>query len=130
MRFNSFLKRMMRKHGILREDAKLAVDLVVETLKDVLLEGEQVLIPRLGTFHPRYTKSREWVQPSSGELMTLRPRVRLTFKSTRHFDKMMTKALGDHDGQAEQALEAEDEEGYEADDLEGEADDGGAEEDA
>lgn len=128
MRYNSFLKRIMRKHNLLREDAQLASRIVFEALKEVLLEGEEVPIPRFGTFHPRYTKPREWVQPSSGEAMILKPRVRLNFKSTRYFDKQMTLALGDAHGTEAAAQAQEDDD--EADLFEAEDDDGGAEEDA
>lgn len=119
----------MRKHGLLREDAKLAVDLTFEALKEVLLEGESVHFPRFGTFYPRYTKPREWTQPSTGETMMLKERARLAFKTTRRFDKLMTQALGDPNGTDEQAQAYEEDLEDETDFAEDEADDCGVEED-
>lgn len=113
----------MRKHGLLREDAKLAVDLTFEALKEVLLEGESVHLPRFGTFYPRYTKPREWTQPSTGETMMLKERARLAFKTTRRFDKLMTQALGDPNGTDEQAKAYEEDLEDETDFAEDEGDD-------
>lgn len=94
MTYNGFIKKIMSKHYLLRDDARLATKLFLETLKEVLVSGEEVRIPKFGTFYPRYTKPRDWVQPSSGAKVEIPARVRLGFRAARCFDRQLTNTLG------------------------------------
>jgi len=93
MRFNEFVNRVMARYSLPRSDVRAAVKIVVETMREVLLEGDDLHLPMIGTFCPKYYNKRTWVQPSTGNQLQLPDRVRLSFRSSRRFDRQLDKNL-------------------------------------
>jgi nucleoid DNA-binding protein len=83
----------MRARSLLREDAQVIFRFAFETIRRELLTGNQVSIPKFGTFYLKVSKAREWTQPSSQEEILIPPKVRLRFRPTRFFEKQLQKAL-------------------------------------
>lgn len=55
---------------ITKKEAGVAVDAVLEGIKDSLSKGDKVSLVGFGTFSVKHRKSRTGVNPSSGKKMT------------------------------------------------------------
>lgn len=93
MTYRKFVRHIMKETGLLREDAQVALRIVFDAVKQVLLTGESIPIPELGTFYPKFSKSRPWISPSTGESIMLEGRVKLRFKPSRKFEKHMNQSI-------------------------------------
>ena len=97
MNYKQFIKRIMDDTGLLREDAEVAGRLVFGTVRKILLTGDEVSIPVLGTLYLRTSKPRkEWKNPGTGELQKRKEGVKLKFRPSRKFENLLTNKLLNH----------------------------------
>lgn len=94
MNYRKFIQRIMSDTGLLREDAEVAAKLAFNTVKKILLEGEEVHIPKLGVLHLHTTNPKgDFLHPGNGETYERKQRVKLKLRSSRKFERMLTDRL-------------------------------------
>ena len=84
-------KEVYEKTGLLRNDAVHMVELVLETLKTALSEGQTVKIAGFGTFIVRKKEARKGRNLKTGEEIPIAPRKVVTFKASSQFKAMVEK---------------------------------------
>ena len=71
------------KVGFTRKEAADAVDILFDSIKDILVEGEDIHIVGFGSFNLRNKRERIGRNPKTGEEIVITPRRVLTFKPSR-----------------------------------------------
>jgi nucleoid DNA-binding protein len=101
-----FIKHLMKTNpGLFRDDAQRIVQIVFSGMRSVLIHGESLNIPGLGTLSPEYVdqKGTTWTNPATGEVQKLDDKFRLRFVGSRKFEKALTdKMMGIADVTKEQ----------------------------
>jgi len=94
MTHREFIRYMVEKTGLTRDDSLMAYHLVFDSMKEILMSGEEVVLPGIGVLHPKYTKGRgEWISPFTKGIVISKPSFKLRFRSSRIFESRMTKHL-------------------------------------
>jgi len=94
MNYRAFIHRIMHDTGLLREDAEVAAKLTFNTVKRILLEGEEVHIPKLGVLHLHTTEPKgDFIHPGNGAAYKRKQLVKLKLRSSRKFEKILTNQL-------------------------------------
>jgi integration host factor subunit alpha len=78
-----------QKVGISRVEASDIVELLLETLKATLAEGETVKIAGFGTFLVRKKGARKGRNIKTGEVILIAPRKVVTFRPSLQFKSMV-----------------------------------------
>jgi integration host factor subunit alpha len=76
------IESIYEKVGLSKEESSRIVELVLETLKDTLENGEKVKISGFGNFVVRIKRSRRGRNPQTGDEIQITARKVLTFKSS------------------------------------------------
>jgi integration host factor subunit alpha len=76
------IESIYEKVGLSKEESSRIVELVLETLKDTLENGEKVKISGFGNFVVRAKRSRRGRNPQTGDEIQITARKVLTFKSS------------------------------------------------
>ena len=76
------IESIYEKIGLSKEESSRIVELVLETLKDTLENGEKVKISGFGNFVVRTKRSRRGRNPQTGDEIQITARKVLTFKSS------------------------------------------------
>jgi integration host factor subunit alpha len=76
------IEGIYEKVGLSKEESSRIVELVLETLKDTLENGEKVKISGFGNFVVREKRSRRGRNPQTGNGIQITARKVLTFKSS------------------------------------------------
>jgi integration host factor subunit alpha len=76
------IESIYEKVGLSKEESSRIVELVLETLKDTLENGEKVKISGFGNFVVRTKRSRRGRNPQTGNEIQITARKVLTFKSS------------------------------------------------
>jgi integration host factor subunit alpha len=79
------------RNGLSRTEAAAMVELVIETIKAHLAEGEAVKIAGFGTFLVRKKRERKGRNLKTGEEIPIAPRKVVTFRPSLHFKAMVEK---------------------------------------
>lgn len=66
--------------GLSKREAAEVVEVVLETIKEMLARGETVKLPEFGTFSVRDKKERRGRNPQTGEPIAIAPRRVVTYK--------------------------------------------------
>ncbi len=74
-----------RHGGISNREAARLVEVIFETIKRQLGEGDKVQITGFGTFLVRHKKERRGRNPQTGEEMVIRPRSSVVFRASKLF---------------------------------------------
>ena len=69
--------------GFSKKEAAEAVELVFDTMKDTLADGEKIKISGFGNFVVRAKRSRVGRNPQTGDVITISERRVLTFKPSQ-----------------------------------------------
>ncbi len=95
MHQRDFIRLMQRLYpSVTQEDGDQIFAMVVTTLREALVRGESILLPKLGRFFPIFIeRERQWKNPATGEISTLGNKVRLRFRITRDFEQAMNERL-------------------------------------
>lgn len=80
MNNKDFITELAERTGYSAEDTQRMADIVIESMADYFLEGENVLIPTFGTFEVKKKMERIMVNPSTGQRMLVPPKLVLNFK--------------------------------------------------
>jgi integration host factor subunit alpha len=74
-----------RHGGISSREAARLVEIIFETIKGHLGDGDKVQITGFGTFLIRHKKERRGRNPQTGEEMLIRPRASVVFRPSKLF---------------------------------------------
>ena len=74
-----------RHGGISNREAARLVEIIFDTIKDRLGDGEKVQITGFGTFVIRRKRERRGRNPQTGEEMLIRPRSAVVFRPSKLF---------------------------------------------
>jgi integration host factor subunit alpha len=74
-----------RHGGISSREAARLVEIIFETIKSHLGDGDKVQITGFGTFLIRHKKERRGRNPQTGEEMLIRPRASVVFRPSKLF---------------------------------------------
>jgi integration host factor subunit alpha len=74
-----------RHGGISNREAARLVDIIFDTIKDRLGDGEKVQITGFGTFVIRQKRERRGRNPQTGEEMLIKPRTSVIFRPSKLF---------------------------------------------
>jgi len=73
-----------RHGGLSNKEASRLVDMILEFIKEGLLQGERVQISGFGTFVVREKKERKGRNPQTGEEMTILSRKSVVFRPSKN----------------------------------------------
>ena len=93
MTYRQFIKFMMQETGLLREDAQKITEVVFDSLREALKQGDDVSIPRFGRFFPKLSRRKKWKSPSTKEVKELAPKYHLKLKPSRKFERALNDSL-------------------------------------
>jgi len=77
--------------GFTKKEAAVLTDVVFDTMKDALSEGEQLKLSGFGTFSVKHKKPRIGRNPRSGEEMMITARRVLSFKPSQILKRAVNK---------------------------------------
>lgn len=87
------IEQVHERSGLSKKQALDVVELLFETVKNVLETGEKVKISGFGCFSSRRKKSRIGRNPKTGEEMTIQARSVLTFRPSPVFRAKLNRSL-------------------------------------
>ncbi|MCK5229902.1 MAG: integration host factor subunit beta [Desulfobulbaceae bacterium] len=70
-------------NGYLKKDITQAIDIILDTIADALVEGRRVEIRGFGSFSVRDRKAKETKNPRTGDVMHIPPRKALHFTMSK-----------------------------------------------
>ena len=76
-------KAVSRESGLSHTDSEYLVKSVLGYISDALVNGEQVKIPKFGTFSVRSKSARPGRNPRTSELVIIAPRRVITFNPSK-----------------------------------------------
>jgi integration host factor subunit alpha len=84
--------RMYEKIGLSKKEALGIVEMLFDSIKGILSEGESIKITGFGTFLVRKKSARKGRNPKTGSELQIAPRKVVTFKPSLHFKALVEKA--------------------------------------
>ncbi len=85
-------ERLYEKVGLPRKEALEMVEMVFDTMKDILAEGESIKISGFGTFLVRKKNARRGRNPQTGDELEISQRRVVTFRPSLQFKALVEKA--------------------------------------
>jgi len=83
--------RIYEKIGLSRKEALGIVEMLFESIKSILADGESIKITGFGTFLVRKKSARKGRNPKTGQELEIEPRKVVTFKPSLHFKALVEK---------------------------------------
>ncbi len=74
--------KITEKVGLPQKESQEIVEILLDTIKDALVEGESVKIPEFGTFNVSQKSARKGRNPQTGEDLTISPRRVISFMAS------------------------------------------------
>ncbi len=87
MRKTDIANDVYEKVGISKKEASDIVEIILNTIKSVLQQGETVKIAGFGNFVVRNKRARKGRNPKTGEEIGITPRKVVTFRPSQVFKK-------------------------------------------
>lgn len=85
-------ERIYERVGLPKKESAEMVELLFDSLRAILSEGESVKISGFGTFLVRRKGSRRGRNPKTGEEIQITQRRVITFKPSQQFKELVKKA--------------------------------------
>jgi len=83
--------KIYEKIGLSRKEALGIVEMLFESIKSILADGESIKITGFGTFLVRKKSARKGRNPKTGTELEIAPRKVVTFKPSLHFKALVEK---------------------------------------
>ncbi len=83
---------IFEKVGLPKKEAQDIIEIIIDTIKDTLAEGESVKITGFGTFNVRKKTPRRGRNPQTGEDMEITARKVISFKASNILKEAVEKA--------------------------------------
>lgn len=84
-------EKMYEKTGLSKKEALGIVELLFDSIKGILAEGESIKITSFGTFLVRKKSARKGRNPKTGTELEIEPRKVVTFKPSQSFKALVEK---------------------------------------
>lgn len=82
---------IFEKVGLSKKEATDIIEVIFDTMKNFLIEGESIKVSGFGTFNVRKKNSRKGRNPQTGEALQITPRRVLTFKASNQLKAEVEK---------------------------------------
>lgn len=79
------------KVGLSKIESQNLIELIFDTVKQTLVEGESVKVSGFGTFNVKRKNARRGRNPKTGEELQITPRRVITFRASNHFKDRLEK---------------------------------------
>jgi integration host factor subunit alpha len=79
------------KVGLSKIESQNIIELIFDTVKETLVEGESVKVSGFGTFNVKKKNARRGRNPKTGEELQITPRRVITFRASNHFKDLIEK---------------------------------------
>ncbi len=79
------------KVGLSKIESQNLIELIFDTVKQTLVEGESVKVSGFGTFNVKKKNARRGRNPKTGEELQITPRRVITFRASNHFKDLVEK---------------------------------------
>lgn len=83
--------KIYEKIGLSRKEALGIVEMLFESIKSILADGESIKITGFGTFLVRKKSARKGRNPKTGTELEIESRKVVTFKPSLHFKALVEK---------------------------------------
>lgn len=80
------------KVGLSKIESQNIIEMIFDTIKQTLVEGESVKVSGFGTFNVKKKKARRGRNPKTGDDLEITPRKVITFKASNHLKHSVEKA--------------------------------------
>ncbi len=79
------------KVGLSKIESQHIIEMIFDTVKQTLVEGESVKVSGFGTFNVKKKNARRGRNPKTGDELQITPRRVITFRASNHFKEMIEK---------------------------------------
>ncbi|MCL5024233.1 MAG: integration host factor subunit alpha [Nitrospirae bacterium] len=79
------------KVGLSKIESQNIIEMIFDTIKATLVEGESVKVSGFGTFNVKKKNARRGRNPKTGDELQITPRRVITFRASNHFKDMIEK---------------------------------------
>jgi len=79
------------KVGLSKIESQNIIELIFDTVKQTLVEGESVKVSGFGTFNVKKKNARRGRNPKTGQELQITPRRVITFRASNHFKDLIEK---------------------------------------
>ncbi len=79
------------KVGLSKIESQNIIEMIFDTIKQTLVEGESVKVSGFGTFNVKKKNARRGRNPKTGDELQITPRRVITFRASNHFKDMIEK---------------------------------------
>ena len=86
------IEQIYEKVGFSKKESSEIVELVFDTMKETLEQGEKIKISGFGNFIVRAKRSRTGRNPQTGEAIEIAPRRVLTFRPSQVLKQVLNKS--------------------------------------
>ena len=86
---SEIIKKVKERTGLSRQQAKTAVEILLDSIKNSLRKGERVCIVGLGTFYVKKREQRNGRNPKTGDKIFVPEKKIVSFRAGREFREMV-----------------------------------------
>lgn len=79
------------KVGLSKIESQNIIEMIFDTVKQTLVEGESVKVSGFGTFNVKKKNARRGRNPKTGDELQITPRRVITFRASNHFKDLIEK---------------------------------------
>jgi len=79
------------KVGLSKIESQNIIELIFDTVKQTVVEGESVKVSGFGTFNVKKKNARRGRNPKTGQELQITPRRVITFRASNHFKNLIEK---------------------------------------
>ena len=79
------------KVGLSKIESQNIIELIFDTVRQTIVEGESVKVSGFGTFNVKKKNARRGRNPKTGQELQITPRRVITFRASNHFKDLIEK---------------------------------------
>jgi integration host factor subunit alpha len=79
------------KVGLSKIESQNIIEMIFDTIRQTLVEGESVKVSGFGTFNVKKKNARRGRNPKTGDELEITPRRVITFRASNHFKDLIEK---------------------------------------
>lgn len=79
------------KVGLSKIESQNIIEMIFDTIRQTLVEGESVKVSGFGTFNVKKKNARRGRNPKTGDELQITPRRVITFRASNHFKDLIEK---------------------------------------
>ncbi len=79
------------KVGLSKIESQNIIEMIFDTIRVTLVEGESVKVSGFGTFNVKKKNARRGRNPKTGDELQITPRRVITFRASNHFKELIEK---------------------------------------